>query len=58
MIRTTIFIRFASLAMIPCAASHAVAQTSVTLYGSLDDGLVYVNNQSSLGSTDGGKSAN
>ncbi|MGX7006126.1 porin [Caballeronia sp. KNU42] len=42
----------------PCVTSHAVAQTSVTLYGSLDDGLVYVNNQSSLGSTAGGKSVN
>jgi predicted porin len=58
MIRSTMLFRIALLALIPCVTSHAAAQTSVTLYGSLDDGLVYVNNQSSLGSTAGGKSAN
>lgn len=57
MIRTTILYGLAVLAMIPCAASHAVAETSVTLFGSLDDGLVYANNQSSLGSNSAGKSA-
>jgi predicted porin len=39
------------------AAVPAFAQSSVTLYGIVDNGLSYTNNQASLGATSGGKSA-
>jgi predicted porin len=45
-----------SLAAVACIANPAFAQSSVTLYGIVDDGLVYASNQSSLGSTGGGHS--
>lgn len=35
----------------------AFAQSNVTLYGLIDNGIAYVSNQSSVGSTSGGKSA-
>ncbi|WGS54880.1 porin (plasmid) [Paraburkholderia sp. D15] len=38
-------------------AMSAVAQSNVTLYGSVDTGLAYSSSQTSLGSTSGGKSA-
>ncbi|WP_430982005.1 porin [Burkholderia stabilis] len=38
-------------------AQATFAQSSVTLYGLVDNGLAYVSNQSSVGSTSGGKSA-
>lgn len=38
-------------------AMSAFAQSSVTLYGSVDTGLAYSSSQTSLGSTSGGKSA-
>jgi predicted porin len=37
-------------------AASALAQSSVTLYGSIDTGLAYASSQTSLGSTSGGKS--
>src|SRR5246127_71882 len=39
------------------ASVPAFAQNSVTLYGIVDNGFSYTNNQTSLGSTSGGKSA-
>jgi predicted porin len=45
----------ASAAML--ALSPAFAQSSVTLYGVIDTGIGWVNNQSTLGSTTGGHSA-
>ncbi|KWH51535.1 porin [Burkholderia sp. AU39826] len=39
------------------AALPVYAQSSVTLYGVVDTGIVYQNNQSSLGATSGGHSA-
>jgi Outer membrane protein (porin) len=39
------------------ASMPAFAQSSVTLYGIVDNGISYTSNQSTLGSTSGGKSA-
>ncbi|CAB3783678.1 hypothetical protein LMG28688_01696 [Paraburkholderia caffeinitolerans] len=44
-----------SSAAMACAAS-ALAQSSVTLYGIIDNGIGYQNNATTLGSTTGGKS--
>ena len=43
--------------MLLTSSAESLAQSSVTLYGILDNGFAYVSNQSSLGSTSGGKSA-
>src|SRR5260370_16565407 len=50
------YIGMLSVAGASCIASSAFAQSSVTLYGIVDTGLVYANNQASLGSTSGGHS--
>ena len=50
------YIGILSVAGASCIASPAFAQSSVTLYGIVDTGLVYANNQGSLGSTSGGHS--
>jgi len=50
------YIGILSVAGASCIASSAFAQSSVTLYGIVDTGLVYANNQASLGSTSGGHS--
>lgn len=44
------------LTSLACTALPALAQSSVTLYGIVDDGLVYQSSQTSLGSTSGGRS--
>jgi predicted porin len=51
------YIGMLSVAGASCIASCAFAQSSVTLYGIVDTGLVYASNQASLGSTSGGHSA-
>ena len=50
------YIGMLSVAGASCIASSAFAQSSVTLYGIVDTGLVYASNQASLGSTSGGHS--
>ncbi|MFK4442520.1 putative porin [Caballeronia udeis] len=54
--RRSQYIGILSVAGASCIASSAFAQSSVTLYGIVDTGLVYANNQASLGSTSGGHS--
>ena len=39
------YIGILSVAGVSCIASSAFAQSSVTLYGIVDTGLVYANNQ-------------
>jgi predicted porin len=50
--RTTVVITVAAVA----AAASAHAQTSVTLYGIVDNSLTYQNSSTTLGSTQGGRS--
>jgi predicted porin len=50
------YIGMLSVSGASCIASCAFAQSSVTLYGIVDTGLVYASNQASLGSTSGGHS--
>ena len=50
-------IRHTFFALALTASAQSFAQSSVTLYGIVDNGLGYVSNSSSLGATSGGKSA-
>jgi predicted porin len=50
-------LRTALLASLPIAPFTALAQTSVTLYGVVDNGISWQNSQTSLGSTANGRSA-
>jgi predicted porin len=51
------YLRQAAMAAATLATVPVYAQNSVTLYGVVDTGVVYQNNQTSLGSTSGGHSA-
>ncbi|QIE27256.1 Gram-negative porin (plasmid) [Caballeronia sp. SBC1] len=50
------YVRLLVIAGTACVAASALAQSSVTLYGIVDAGLVYQSSQTSLGSTADGRS--